>query len=52
MPIELVHVILTKTNGHYYTTADINSAYNQMPLEEPSRRLTKFAIRNQQDEFD
>ena len=29
----------------------MNSAYNQMPLEEQSRRLTQFVIGNQQYEF-
>ena len=38
-------------NGQYFTTADINSAYNQMPLNEQSRRLTQFVIGNQQYEF-
>ena len=50
-PIEPIQVILTKINGKYFTTADMNSAYNQMPLDEKSRRLTKFVIGNQQYEF-
>ena len=29
----------------------MNSAYNQMPLDEQSRRLTQFFIGNQQYEF-
>ena len=29
----------------------MNSAYNQMPLDEQSRRLTQFVIGNQQYEF-
>ena len=29
----------------------MNSAYNQMPLEEQSRSLTKFVFGNQQYEF-
>ena len=29
----------------------MNSAYNQMPLDEQSRRLTQFVIANQQYEF-
>ena len=39
-PIEPIQVILTKINDMYFTTADMNSAYNQMPLDEQSRRLT------------
>ena len=50
-PIEPIQVILTKINGNYFTTADMNSAYNQMQLDEQSRRLTKFVIGNQQYEF-
>ena len=50
-PIEPIRVILTKINGKYFTTADMNSAYNQMPLDEQSRRLTQFVIGNQQYEF-
>ena len=29
----------------------MNSAYNQMPLDEQSRRLTQFVIGNQQHDF-
>ena len=29
----------------------MNSAYNRKPLDEQSRRLTQFVIRNQQYEF-
>ena len=50
-PIEPIQVILTKINGKYFTTADMNIAYNQMPLDEQSRRLTQFVIGNQQYEF-
>ena len=50
-PIEPIQVILTKINGKYFTTADMNSAYNQMPLDEQSRRLTQFVIGNQLYEF-
>ena len=49
--IEPIRVILTKINGKYFTTADMNSAYNQIPLDEQSRRLTQFVIGNQQYEF-
>ena len=50
-PIEPIQVISTMINGKYFTTADMNSAYNQMPLDEQSRRLTQFVIGNQQYEF-
>ena len=50
-PIEPIRVILKKINGKYFKTADMNSAYNQMPLDEQSRRLTQLVIGNQQYEF-
>ena len=50
-PIEPIQVILTKINGKYFTTADMNSAYNQMPLDEQSQWLTQFVMGNQQYEF-
>ena len=36
-PIEPIQVILTKINGIYFTTADMNIACNQMLLDEQSR---------------
>ena len=50
-PIEPIQVILTKIIGKYFTTADMNSADNQMPLDEQSRRLTQYVIGKQQYEF-
>ena len=50
-PIEPDNEILTKIDGEYFSIADMNSAYNQMPLDRNSRRLTTFVIGNQQYEF-
>ena len=50
-PIGPIQVVLTKINGNYFTTADMNSTYSQMPLDEQSRQLTQFIIANQQNEF-
>ena len=50
-PIEPIQVILAQINGRYFTTADMNSAYNQMPLDEQSGPLTQFVIGNQQYEL-
>ena len=50
-PIEPIQLILTEINGQYFTTADMYSAYNQILLDEQSRRLTHFLIGNQQYEF-
>ena len=49
--IEPIQIILTRINGHYYTFADMNSAYNQKPLDEHSCRLTQFVIGKQQLEI-
>ena len=46
MPIEPIQVILTKRNAKCFITADMNSAYNEMPLDKQSRRLTQFVIGN------
>ena len=32
--IEPKQLKLSKLNGHYYTTADVNNAYNQLSLKE------------------
>ena len=39
-PIEPVDVALTRINGTIFTTADLNSAFNQIPLDEQSMRYT------------
>ena len=47
-PIESVDVALTRINGTIFTTADLNSAYSQIPLDEQSMRYTHFTIGNEQ----
>ena len=47
-PIEPVVVAITRINGTIFTTADLNSAYNQIPLDEDSMRYTHFTIGNEQ----
>ena len=47
-PIEPVDFALTRINGTIFTTADLNSAYNQIPLDEESMRYTHFTIGNEQ----
>ena len=47
-PIEPVDVALTRINGTIFTTADLNSAYNQIPLDKESMRYTNFTIENEQ----
>ena len=41
-PIEPVDVALTRINGTIFTTADLNSAYNQIPLDEQSMRYSFY----------
>ena len=47
-PIEPVDVALTRINGTIFTTADLNSAYNQIPLDIESMRYTHFTKGNEQ----
>ena len=47
-PIEHVDVALIRINGTIFTTADLNSAYKQLPLDEQSIRYTHFTIGNEQ----
>ena len=49
--IEPVDVALTGINGTIFTTADLNSAYIQIPLDEQSMRYTHFTIGNEQHCF-
>ena len=41
-PIEPVDVALTRINGIIFTTDDLNSAYNQIPLDEESMRHSLY----------
>ena len=47
-PIEPIQIILTRIKGTIFSIADMNSAYNQMPLDKPSQRLKNFVIAGQQ----
>ena len=47
-PIEPVDVALTRMNGTIFTTADLNSAYSQIPLDNESMRYAHFTIGNEQ----
>ena len=47
-PIELTQFILTRIKRPIFSIADMNSAYNQIPLNEPSQRLTNYVIAGQQ----
>ena len=47
-PIEPVDVALIRINGTIFSAADLNSAYNQIPLDNKSMRYTRFTIGNKQ----
>ena len=47
-PIEPLDVALTRINRTVFTLADLNSAYNQIPLDNESMRYTHFTIGNEQ----
>ena len=47
-PKEPVDVALTRINGTIFTTAALNSAYNQIPLDNESMIYTHFTIGNEQ----
>ena len=44
----IVDVVLARINGTILTTADINSAYNQITLDEESMRYNLFTIEREQ----
>ena len=50
-PFERIRAILAKIKGKFFTTVDMNSAYNQKPLDEQSRRFTQLVIGGQQYEL-
>ena len=47
-PIEPIQVILIRIKIPISSIAEMNSAYNQMPLDKPSQRLSNFVIAGQQ----
>ena len=47
-PLEPVQMLLTRLDGVYYTTSDLASAYNQVPLSEDTKKLTSFVVGGKQ----
>ena len=45
-------MLLTRLDGVYYTTSDLASAYNQVPLSEDTRKLTSFVVGEKQYTFE
>ena len=51
-PLEPVQMLLTRLDGVYYTTSDMASAYNQVPVSEDTKRLTNFVVGGKQYKFE
>ena len=47
-PIEPIQILLTCIKGPFFSIADMSNAYNQMPLDKSSQRLTNSLIAGQQ----
>ena len=50
-PPEPAQMLLTRLDGVYYTTSDLASAYNQVPLSEDTKKLTSFVVGGKQYMF-
>ena len=46
-PVEPTQIILTQIKAPIFSIADMNSSYNQLPLDKPPQRLTNFVIAGQ-----
>ena len=51
-PLEPVQMLLTRLDGVYYTTSDLASACNQVPLSEDTKKLTNFVVGGKQYMFE
>ena len=45
-------MLLTRLDGVYYTTSDLASAYNQLPISEDTKELTSFVVGGKHDMFE
>ena len=43
-PLESIGSLITKLKGNFFTTSDLCSAHNQVPLTEETQQLTSFVI--------
>ena len=50
-PLEPLNTMLTRINGKYFTTSDLLSAYNQVPLTNETQKLASFVIGSKQFTF-
>ena len=51
-PLEPVQMLLTRLDGVCYSTSDLASAYNQVPLSEDTKKLTSFVVGGKQYMFE
>ena len=51
-PLEPVQILLNRLDGVYYTTSDLASAYNQVPLSDETKKLTSFVVGGKQYMFE
>ena len=51
-PLEPIRMLLTRLDGVYYTTSDLASAYNQVPLSEDTKKPTSFVVCGKQYMFE
>ena len=49
---EPVQLLLIRLNGVYYTTRELASAYNQVPLSEDTKKVTSFVVGGKQYMFE
>ena len=50
-PLEPIGSLITKLKGNFFTTSDLCSAYNQVPLTEETQHLASFVIGSKQYTF-
>ena len=50
-PLEPIGSLIIKLKGNFFTTSDLCSAYNQVPLTEETQQLTSFLIGSKQYTF-
>ena len=43
-PLELLNVLMTSITGTIFTSSDLSSAYNQVPLTEDTQKVTSFIV--------
>ena len=51
-PLEPIGSLLTRLKGNFFTTSDLCSAYNQVPLTEETKQLVSFVIGPKQYTFE